>query len=110
MGEPAPLEIEKLGERALRILWSDAHASVYPFPELRFACSCAGCVDEWTGVRSIREADVPADIHPTGLQLVGNYAMQLDWSDGHSTGIYTWDALRALCPCAACAGGRAGGS
>jgi DUF971 family protein len=52
----------------------------------------------------LQPAAVPAGVRPTALHLVGNYAMQLAWSDGHDTGIYSWDALRALCPCPQCSG------
>ena len=38
--------------------------------------------------------------------LVGRYALQMYWSDGHSTGIYTFDYLRDLCPCAECEAAR----
>ncbi len=42
------------------------------------------------------------------LQLVGNYAMQIFWDDGHSAGIYAWPYLRRLCPCSICQAERAG--
>jgi DUF971 family protein len=103
MARPTPSEIEKLGEREMRILWDDGHVSVYSNAELRFACSCALCVDEWTGVRRVTRAQIPADLRPTGVELVGNYAVQIPWSDGHSTGIYTFEHLRRICPCALCA-------
>jgi DUF971 family protein len=38
------------------------------------------------------------EVHPVRLSAVGNYALHIDWSDGHHTGIYPWDMLRALCP------------
>lgn len=97
-----PREIEKRGDHEIHILWDDGHESVYRNTELRFECPCALCVDEWTGVRRLQRADVAANIRPTGLTLVGNYAAHIDWSDGHSTGIYTWDRLRAICPCPTC--------
>src|SRR5262245_15651075 len=103
MPQAPPREIEKLGDREVRITWADGHVSTYRNSELRFACACAVCVDEWTGVRRLRREEVAEDIRPVGLQLVGNYAVHFDWSDGHATGIYTWDHLRAQCPCGACA-------
>ena len=98
-----PSEIEKLGDRAIRIVWEDGHVSDYPNVELRFRCSCASCVDEWSGKRRLERAGIPGDIRPVDLQLVGNYAVQLAWSDGHATGIYSYEYLRAICPCADCA-------
>ncbi len=97
-----PTEIERVGGREIRIRWEDGHESVYRNPELRFACACANCVEEWSGVRRIQREAIPDDIFPTGMELVGNYAVQITWSDGHATGIYTYDALRQLCPCGEC--------
>ncbi|UCE03625.1 MAG: DUF971 domain-containing protein [Candidatus Latescibacterota bacterium] len=97
-----PSEIEKLGAREIKITWDDGHVSVYRNPELRFACSCALCVEETTGVRRLRREQVPEEIAPTAMELVGNYAVQITWNDGHATGIYTYDHLRQLCPCDDC--------
>jgi DUF971 family protein len=110
MAKPSPSEIEKIGDEAIRVVWDDGHSSVYANADLRFGCSCALCVEEWTGVRRVRREDIPPDIHATGLQLVGNYAMQLSWSDGHDTGIYTFEYLRSICPCSTCAQAAASGS
>jgi DUF971 family protein len=41
------------------------------------------------------------------IRGVGNYAVEFHWQDGHSTGIYSFEYLRSLCPCAACTAGRA---
>lgn len=87
---------------ALRIRWGDGHVSEYPPRLLRTACPCAGCVDEMTGRRILRPESVPEDIHPVAIHYVGRYALRFDWSDGHTTGIYPFEQLRRLCPCAAC--------
>ncbi len=87
---------------ALFIAWQDGHESTYPNRYLRLMCGCANCVSEQTGQRLIREEDIRPDIAPTGIQRVGNYAIQIAWSDGHDTGIYSWDRLRELCPCPQC--------
>jgi DUF971 family protein len=42
----------------------------------------------------------------TGLETVGNYALQVLWDDGHQTGIYTWRMLREACPCDLCQSNR----
>jgi DUF971 family protein len=102
-----PLEITSQGGRQIVIRWDDGHASTYPNPELRWRCSCASCVDEWTGRRQLERARVLDDVRPVSMSLVGNYAIQISWSDGHSTGIYSFDFLRAICPCAACSAARA---
>jgi DUF971 family protein len=54
------------------------------------------CVDEMTGVRRLRREDVSEDVAPVQLEPAGNYALRIVWSDGHSTGIYTWDRLYDL--------------
>ena len=54
---------------------------------------CAGCVDEMTGVRTLDVNAVTDDIAITDMQLVGNYALKFVFSDGHDTGIYSWDRL-----------------
>jgi DUF971 family protein len=105
-GVSTPVEIEKRGDRDVRIAWDDGHVSVYGNRDLRFACSCASCVDEWTGERRLQRAAVADDITLVDLQLVGNYALHITWSDGHSTGIYTWESLRRLCACADCTARR----
>lgn len=100
---PAPLEIENHADGTVRIVWADGHASAFAPGDLRFACRCASCVDEWTGDQRLQRGDVDAAVRSVGMQLVGNYALHITWSDGHSTGIYTWDTLRSLCACAECA-------
>jgi DUF971 family protein len=45
---------------------------------------------------------VPDDIRASAISLVGSYAIRIDWSDGHDTGIYTFEYLRAICPCPSC--------
>jgi ATP-binding protein involved in chromosome partitioning len=49
-------------------------------------------------------ARVPQDVAPLAISLVGNYAIKIDWSDGHNTGIYTYERLYAMCPCDRCGG------
>ena len=86
----------------LRIEWEDGHESAYPPRNLRMACPCAGCVDELTGRRILTEAMVENGVYPTAIEYVGRYALQFFWSDGHSTGFYPFDFLRALCRCSIC--------
>lgn len=51
-----------------------------------------------TLMRSVPATDLNLEL----IAAVGSYAIQMHWSDGHSTGIYTWDFLRAACPCDEC--------
>src|SRR5688572_4273133 len=89
-------------EGRISILWNDGHASVYAARDLRLSCRCAGCVDEWSHASLIKPELVPLNITPKGIQAMGNYALHFDWSDGHNTGIYTYDYLREVCGCEIC--------
>jgi DUF971 family protein len=63
---------------------------------------CASCVEEFTGERKVRHGEIPASLERTTVFPIGNYALGFTWSDGHSTGIYPFEYLRALCPCPEC--------
>jgi len=91
-----PTRIAQRGPRALEIVWSDGLESVYAVRDLRLACACAHCVDEWTGEGRLDPASVPEDVHPLRIDPVGRYAIQIEWSDGHATGIYPFRRLREL--------------
>ena len=67
------------------------------------ACACASCVNEWSGSRMLDPAAVPGRVAAEAIDLMGHYGIRIRWSDGHDTGIYTYDRLRDLCPCEACA-------
>jgi ATP-binding protein involved in chromosome partitioning len=91
-----PTAIRQAGPRTLEIVWADGHASRYDVRELRLACGCAHCVDEWTGEGRLDGASVPADVRPIRIDRVGRYAVQIEWSDGHASGIYPFKRLREL--------------
>ncbi|HEX7120520.1 MAG TPA: DUF971 domain-containing protein [Longimicrobiales bacterium] len=94
----------------LRIEWADGHASEYAPRYLRLQCRCAVCVDELTGAPLLDPRAVPEDVYPLAIRYVGRYALGFDWSDGHDTGIYPFEMLRAVCPCDACTGAAERGS
>ena len=98
----APLEIGRANIHDLRIRWSDGHESVYPAADLRLACPCAGCAQQSAPRPPGQIRLLPAGIqtvHPLRVELIGQYAIRVYWSDGHSEGIYGFDRLRAACPC-----------
>ena len=80
----------------LAIEWRDGTETHYPLFALRDACPCAGCVDELTGKKTLKPGNLPPDIHIVKAEYVGHYALRLFWSDGHSSGIYTFTFLREL--------------
>ena len=91
-----PVEIRQADPQTLEILWADRGESRFPVRDLRLACNCAICVDEWTGAPQLDPADVAADIHPVRVKTVGRYALNIVWSDGHESGIYPFERLRDL--------------
>lgn len=91
-----PEKIAQKSETELLIRWADGVESTFQVRALRLACGCAACIDEWTGENTLDPESVPADIHPVKIEPVGRYAIQIDWSDGHVTGIYPFERLRAL--------------
>ena len=100
--QQVPVEIGRAGAHDVNIAWQDGHVSIYPARALRLTCPCAGCVDEVTGNIRLIATTIPDDVHPLTIHPVGRYAVSIQWSDGHRTGIYAFDYLRKLCPCPAC--------
>jgi ATP-binding protein involved in chromosome partitioning len=103
---PIPHAIERRDDGIL-IEWTAEHQALYSARALRLACPCAACVDEMSARAILNPDSVPTDIRPVSLALVGAYGLRVQWSDGHSTGIYTFQRLLTDCPCAACRAGRA---
>lgn len=94
-------EIRRQAEaQSFRLTWSDGHSADLPYALVRGYCPCAGCQGHGDGVVSFIEPK--GTPKPTGIEPVGNYAVSIAWSDGHATGIYRFDYLRAICPCPAC--------
>jgi DUF971 family protein len=84
-------------ERALLLLWHDGLQRQLRYLSLRAECMCARCVDEITGERILDVEGLDPEITINEMELVGNYALKIRWSDGHDTGLYTWVHLRRLC-------------
>jgi ATP-binding protein involved in chromosome partitioning len=94
-------------DQGLLFEWDDqGHQGFFPARALRLACPCAACVEEMTGRPLLDPAHVAEDVRPAAVRLVGAYGIRVDWSDGHKTGIYTFDRLLAICPCPTCEAGR----
>jgi len=102
MPTPMPYAITRRDD-GLFIEWDrGGHTWLYPARELRLACGCAMCMDEMTGRPLLDPGSVPADVRPVSVALVGTYGLRVHWSDGHSTGIYTFQRLLASCRCGRC--------
>jgi DUF971 family protein len=106
----APTKIKlAAGNNTLAIHWSDGHESTYAYRYLRSKCPCATC-DESAPTNEPAVGGLPIlgqkPLHPERAELVGRYALQIHWSDGHSSGIYAFPYLRSLCPCPECTASR----
>ena len=93
-----PRDIQALtAENKLRVVWADRQGE-YSFRFLRQQCQCARCVNEWTGEQILDPDSVAADVSINAMELVGHYAIRIRWSDGHDSGLYTWERLQELIP------------
>ena len=90
---PTPVLLTPIPEeRILRVLWDDDAMCDYPFSYLRGWCPCAVCQGHG-GERRFVEVEDPQLV---SIDMVGNYAVNPTWADGHETGIYTFEYLRSL--------------
>lgn len=126
--KPQSIKIHVTSGAGVDIVWADGHTSHYDFTYLRELCPCANCKDE----RARKgESEAAAANHPPGTaahaaaqtaqplgssvlplfkpkpkarhaEAIGNYAIQLEFTDGHKAGIYSYEYLRMICPCDAC--------
>ncbi|OJX41370.1 MAG: hypothetical protein BGO78_01155 [Chloroflexi bacterium 44-23] len=109
--KPINIKVKK-GDKLVTINWEDGHESNYPFQLLRAGCPCATCRGGHENMSAepdpkIFEIQLP-DSNSTklaNLELVGSYAITIAWEDGHTFGIFTWQYLRAMCPCSECRSG-----
>jgi DUF971 family protein len=93
---PIPTQIALADEGSRVVLtWEDGATTEHLAFDLRVACPCAGCVDELTGIRTLNPEDIDPGVKAVTASRVGRYALAFHWSDGHSSGIYTYEGLRA---------------
>jgi len=105
--DPAHIAISK--SKGIHIDWKDGHQSEYGLAYLRERCPCASCAAVH-GAPSSKPASrgaSPFPLYKPALKMadvdrVGNYAIRINWNDGHNTGIYSFEYFRAICPCQAC--------
>ena len=114
--DPKSVKVNVTAGTGMDIEWKDGHRSSYSFVFLRDACPCALC-DEERGKTHRKPGDPPKlapgalpmfkpQAKPTTVEPVGKYAIRFHWNDGHELGIYSWQFLREVCPCAECRAGR----
>lgn len=88
-----PAEIIGLGQTTVTLVWDDGPSDVWSARDLRLRCTCAHCQSEATGERLLDPATVPAELHVEAMNLVGNYGLNIHFSDKHGTGIYRFREL-----------------
>jgi len=91
-----PTQILEESDRELSINWSDDKETKYNAAQLRKSCPCASCVNEWTGEKVLKDENIAADLSFSSISIVGNYALNFQFSDGHNTGIYSFQYLKKL--------------
>jgi DUF971 family protein len=93
-----PTNIQQIGDE-LAIAWNDGAESFLKLELLRRACPCAACGGEPDVLGQVVRPHVnhsDKSFELVGFELVGGYALQPRWGDGHSTGIYSFTYLRRL--------------
>jgi DUF971 family protein len=108
--DPEHIAVSK--SKGIEIDWKDGHHSSFDVGYLRDWCPCASCTGAHGTEPREKTSSKPAPSNPfqmykpkermVGIEPIGNYAIRITWSDGHATGIYSFDHLRSICPCAAC--------
>lgn len=91
-----PSQIIEESDSKVSITWSDDTESRYEAATLRRSCPCAGCVNEWTGKKILDDKNIPDDLTFSTISIVGRYALNFHFSDGHDTGIFSFAYLRNL--------------
>ena len=107
--DPEHIAISK--SKGIKIDWKDGHSSEYGLEYLRDQCPCAACTGAHGTPKRQPAANTPFQMYQAKLKMVdvepvGNYAIRINWSDGHNTGIYSFEHFREICPCAQCRAGR----
>ena len=106
-----PLHIAISKSKGIKIDWEDGHHSDYALEYLRDECPCASCTGAHGTTPEKSSYSQPqanpfqmyqAKLRMLNIEEVGSYALRINWSDGHSTGIYSYDYLRRICPCPDC--------
>ena len=113
--KPLAIKIHVSTGTGVDITWADNHSSHYDFPYLREECPCATCNEkrgeehQHSGGKAKPPISSPAlpmfkpKVRAQSATQVGNYAVQISFNDGHNTGIFSYEHLRTICPCAECA-------
>jgi len=100
-----PIRLHLKKDEKLEIDWQDGHRCVFSLSYLRSNCPCASCKTmreeqaKRKSLLTILPGNYSGPIMALAAERVGNYAIRIDWSDNHGTGIYSFQYLREICPC-----------
>jgi DUF971 family protein len=114
--KPLAIKIHVSSGAGVDITWADQNTSHYDFVYLREECPCATCNEKRDQEQQHQHsggtaAPISSPVLPMfkpkmraqSATQVGNYAVQISFNDGHTTGIFSYEHLRNICPCAECA-------
>lgn len=99
---PLPIEIIGLKIPQITLIWEDEHQTTYNARDLRLRCRCAFCIEELSGTPILDPSSIPLQIVANFIEVLGQYAINIKWSDGHDTSIYNFRDLRKNCSCSLC--------
>ena len=85
-----------LGKDHIEFLWHEGGKTTIDYRSLRESCGCAYCVDEYSGEQLLNPKEIPNDIRALEVFPLGNYAVSVQWSDGHTSSIYPYARLKEL--------------
>ena len=99
-----PANIDVSLSTGVVINWGDGHRSAYSLEYLRDRCPCATCTGAHGGPKPAASPfqTYKKILKMDGVEEVGRYALRFLWNDGHTTGIYSFEHLREICPCDEC--------
>ena len=80
----------------IRVQWPDGSEDQLLNRDVRAACQCAACIEEYTGQQILDPETIAPDIQATSIDTLGNYAVSIVWNDGHSSGIFSWERLKEI--------------
>lgn len=101
--QPTNIEVD-IKKHEVRITWADGYQSNYSLDHLRKICPCADCNQQRRDQDPLRiltpeQAAATGELMPDRpVEMVGNYALQFFWADGHRVGIYSFEFLRQSTP------------
>lgn len=96
----SPKQVKIFKKDNLRITWEDSTETILLLKYMRDECPCAGCKGETILLKTYRPS-APTVVTPEmyqvkNIEVVGDYAIQVTWKDGHNTGIYSWNYIKQL--------------